>query len=77
MSDEMNKDNSIDEIKNNNTTSQEDISTIIQWVNDIKNENLRENALSELSKKRETFADLAIYIWYSSSTVSVLYICII
>jgi CCR4-NOT transcription complex subunit 9 len=49
---------------------QEDITLIIQWVNDIKIESKRETALSELSKKRESFADLALYLWYSTGTVA-------
>ena len=71
MNDELNKDISIEEIKESfNHTSQEDITQIIQWVNDIKYENTRELALAELSKKRESFTDLALYIWYSTGTVS-------
>ncbi len=72
MNDEMNKDTSIDDGKETTQTSLEDITLIIQWVNEIKYDNLRDNALSELSKKRETFSDLAIYIWHSPGTVSVL-----
>jgi hypothetical protein len=71
MNDELNKDMSIEEIKESfNHTSQEDITQIIQWVNDIKYETTREHALAELSKKRESFTDLALYIWYSTGTVS-------
>ena len=41
-------------------------------LDELKNETTRETALAELSRKRETFADLAIYIWYSTGTVSAL-----
>ena len=50
----------------------EDVSRIIEWVNQIKDERTRENALGELSRKRESFNDLALYIWYSTGTVSTL-----
>lgn len=52
------------------STSQEDIAKIIEWVTQIKDESTREHALAELSRKRESFADLALYIWYSSGTVA-------
>lgn len=52
------------------SSTQEDITLIIQWVNDIKDESKRETALAELSKKRENFADLALYLWYSTGTVA-------
>ena len=51
--------------------SKEDEENIIQWVNEIKDESKRE--VGELSRKRECFSDLALYIWYSSGTVSALY----
>lgn len=55
------------------TDSKEDEENIIQWVNEIKDESKREVALGELSRKRECFSDLALYIWYSTGTVSALY----
>jgi|LauGreDrversion4_2_1035121.scaffolds.fasta_scaffold218153_2 CCR4-NOT transcription complex subunit 9 len=54
------------------SSSQDEVSKIIEWVNALKDESSREMALSELSKKRESFNDLAIYIWYSSGIVSCL-----
>ena len=53
--------------------SKEDEQQIIKWVNEIKDESTREAALGELSRKRESFQDLALYIWYSTGTVSALY----
>ena len=47
-----------------------EIQKIIDLINEIKKETKRDHALSELSKKRETFKDLALYIWYSTGTVS-------
>ncbi len=67
----MNKDGIFRETNDEPTiNSQEDITLIIQWVNDIKDESKRETALAELSKKRENFADLALYLWYSTGTVA-------
>ncbi len=54
------------------TSTQDEISKIIEWVNCLREESTREVALAELSKKRESFSDLAIYIWYSSGIVSCL-----
>ena len=50
----------------------EEIKQIIEWVDQIKNENTREKALEELSHKRESLTDLALYIWYSTGTVATL-----
>ena len=47
-----------------------EIQKIIDLIKEIKNETKREHALNELSKKRESFKDLALYIWYSTGTVS-------
>lgn len=53
-----------------NKLGNEDISKIIEWLEQIKDPETRENALSELSKKRESFPDLAIYLWYSTGVVA-------
>lgn len=45
---------------------------IIKYMNQIKDPSKREKALSELCKKRESFSDLAIYIWYSPGVVTAL-----
>ena len=50
--------------------SQPEIHSIQQLVVDLTSHQTRENALLELSKKRETFPDLAIYLWYSFGTVA-------
>lgn len=39
---------------------------------DLTNPQSRENALLELSKKRESFPDLAPYLWHSFGTISAL-----
>lgn len=43
-----------------------------QLITALFNPELRENALGELSKQRETFADLAPTLWYSVGAVAVL-----
>ena len=53
-------------------TSSEDISKIINWVLQLKDPKLREASLLELSKMREVFSDLAIYLWYSPGIVATL-----
>ena len=50
----------------------EEIKQITEWVDQIKDENNQEKALEELSHKRESLSDLALYIWYSTGTVATL-----
>eukprot|EP00775_Hariotina_reticulata_P001753 gene1753-2093_t len=47
-------------------------SDIEQYVHQLSNQATRENALLELSKKRENFPELAPYLWYSFGTVAAL-----
>ena len=58
--------------KTDDNDKEEEIKQIIEWVDQIKDENLREKALEELSHKRESLSDLALYIWYSTGTVATL-----
>ena len=58
--------------KNKDKEKEEEIKQIIEWVDQIKDENTREKALEELSHKRESLSDLALYIWYSTGTVATL-----
>ena len=51
---------------------EEELNKIINWVDQIKDESTREKALEELSHKRESLSDLALYIWYSTGTVATL-----
>ena len=51
---------------------EEEVKHIIKWVDQIKDESTREKALEELSHKRESLSDLALYIWYSTGTVATL-----
>jgi len=52
--------------------SKEEVAIVIEWLHHLKSTSTRENALVELSKKRETFSDLAIYIWYTPGVITVL-----
>ena len=49
-----------------------DEETIIKWINEIKNDNTRENAIENLSKNCENINNLAIYLWYSRGTIAAL-----
>ena len=53
-----------------NVTNNEEVNKIIEWLTQIKDPSKKEMVLNELSKKRETFPDLAIYLWYSTGTVA-------
>ena len=45
---------------------------IYQWINELTNAEMRENALLELSKKREVVPDLATMLWYSFGSITAL-----
>ncbi|KJH47861.1 cell differentiation family, Rcd1 [Dictyocaulus viviparus] len=45
---------------------------ILQWILDLKDSNKRENALLELSKKRDSVPELPIWLWYSFGTMAAL-----
>ena len=65
----------IENINQNEKTEkdkEEEVKQIIKWVEQIKDESTREKALEELSHKRESLSDLALYIWYSTGTVATL-----
>ena len=49
---------------------EEELNKIITWVDQIKDISTREKALEELSHKRESLSDLALYIWYSTGTIA-------
>lgn len=46
--------------------------SIESYVHQLINPVTRENALLELSKKRENFPELAPYLWYSFGTIAAL-----
>ena len=45
---------------------------IYQWINELSSPETRENALLELSKKRESVPDLAPMLWHSCGTIAAL-----
>lgn len=45
---------------------------IYTWINELTNPETRENALLELSKKREVVPDLAPMLWHSFGTIAAL-----
>jgi len=57
---------------NTSINKSEDINKIIEWVSNLKSPELRVNALVELSKQRDSFSDLAIYLWFSPGIISAL-----
>ena len=49
-----------------------EIEKVIEYIANLKHPDKREDALQELSKKRESFSNLAPYLWYSVGTVAIL-----
>ena len=75
MSDKDNNNQIDDNISNNQINSSnktEEITKIVEWVSNLKNPESRVNSLVELSKQRDSFSDLAIYLWYSPGVISAL-----
>ena len=56
----------------NTALSEEEKERIIQYVDDLKYMERRDQALYELSKRREYFQDLAPFIWHSVGTIAAL-----
>ncbi|KAM3857227.1 CCR4-NOT transcription complex subunit 9 isoform 1-T1 [Diretmus argenteus] len=52
--------------------AQVDREKIYQWINELSSPDTRENALLELSKKRESVPDLAPMLWHSCGTIAAL-----
>lgn len=52
--------------------AQVDREKIYQWINELSSPETRENALLELSKKRESVPDLAPMLWHSCGTIAAL-----
>ena len=45
---------------------------IIEYINEIKNEETRSKAIENLYKYREKYNDLAVYLWFSRGTIAAL-----
>ncbi len=54
-------------------TGGDDLTQIVEWVYQLKDQKTRVNSMLQLSKKREGFPDLAIYLWYTPGVISILY----
>lgn len=54
--------------------SENDVEKIVGHILNLRNHDKREDALHELSKKRESFANLAPYLWYSVGTLAILFL---
>lgn len=51
-------------------TSLKTLQEVFTYINQLSNPETRENALLELSKKRESVGDLALMLWYSFGTIA-------
>lgn len=54
------------------TNLDREMDKVIEYIANLKYPEKREEALQELSKKRESFPNLAPYLWYSVGTVAIL-----
>ena len=72
MSEQQPKTETVNTAEKSEKDKEEEVKQIIKWVDQIKDESTREKALEELSHKRESLSDLALYIWYSTGTVATL-----
>lgn len=52
--------------------SQEELRLITQYIKNLRDPAKREEALNLLSRKRETFNDLPVLLWYSVGTITIL-----
>lgn len=59
-------------VNNQNNMQQMEREKIYQWIQELANIDTKENALLELSKKREVVTDLAPMLWNSFGTIAAL-----
>lgn len=52
--------------------NQEELRLITQYIKNLRDPSKREEALNMLSRKRETFHDLPVLLWYSVGTITIL-----
>lgn len=52
--------------------SQEELRQITQYIKNLRDPAKREEALNMLSRKRETFHELPVLLWYSVGTITIL-----
>ena len=53
-------------------TNDKEFEKVIEYIANLKYPEKREEALQELSKKRESFPKLAVYLWHSVGTLAIL-----
>lgn len=56
----------------NSKVTEEEKELIIKYIDELKYHEKRDNALVELSKRREHFPELAPFIWHSVGTIAAL-----
>ena len=61
-------------LQQQNLENEKELEKVITYILNLRDHDKREEALQELSKKREGFGSLAPYLWYSVGTLSILYI---
>lgn len=54
------------------TENDREFEKVIEHIANLKYPEKREEALGELSKKRESFQQLAVYLWHSVGTLAIL-----
>ncbi|GFR01826.1 CCR4-NOT transcription complex subunit 9 [Trichonephila clavata] len=59
-------------VPQHSTLSQSDQEKVYQWISELARPDTRENALLELSKKREAVPELAPMLWHSFGTITAL-----
>ena len=60
------------QFQNGINNSSDDMTKITEWIKNLTDSGKRVNALVELSKKRDSFSELAVYLWYSPGVISAL-----
>ena len=45
---------------------------VIEYINNLKYKDKREECLQELAKRKDSFPKMAIYLWHSVGTVAIL-----
>jgi CCR4-NOT transcription complex subunit 9 len=56
----------------NASFTEDEKQSIIKYIDELKYADKRDNALIELSRQREHFAELAPFIWHSVGTIAAL-----
>ena len=60
------------ESQHHDQNTQEELRLITIYIKNLRDPSKREEALNMLSRKRETFHDLPVLLWYSVGTITIL-----